>query len=166
MRGGERAPRWAAHRRMGRSLPQLILTLIRSTSCLAMRSKRVTRRRRTILLPPSTTRTRRWDTTVTRMEDHRQGLAVIRAVTRRWATKRHWVTIRRRQVQHRSLARRPVGETGATVQPRVELEQGREHEDTWSNAPPPARQTSCRLGSANRGRDVPGQQLLRSLAEG
>ena len=151
---------------MGRSLPQLILTLIRSTSCLAMRSKRVTRRRRTILLPPSTTRTRRWDTTVTRMEVHRQGLAVIRAVTRRWATKRHWVTTWRKQVQHRSLVRQPVGETGATAQPRVELEPGRELEDTWSNAPPPARQTSCRLVSANRGRDVPGQQLLRSLAEG
>merc|ERR1711962_170765 len=131
-----------------------------------MRSKRAIHQRRTIHLPPSTTRTRRWDTTATHMEVHRQGLAVIRAVTRRWATKRHLVTTWRKLVQHRSLARRLVGETGATAQPRVELEPGREHEDTWSNAPPPALQTSCRLGSANKGQDVSGQQLLLSLAVG
>ena len=134
---GEQALRLATPLRH-KDPPALIPTPTRSTVCQAMRSKRVTRRRRTTLPPPSTTLTRRWATTVTPTEVHPPVQDVNRAVTKRWETRRRWAKTWSHPVQHLSLARQQVGETGATAPPPVEPGRGQEPEDMWSSRVPPA----------------------------
>merc|ERR1719305_1523539 len=124
-----------------------------------MRSKRATRRRQTTLPHPSTTLTRRWATTATPMEVHRLGPFASRAVIRRWETRRRWGRIWSKRVQHLSLVRQLVGETGATAQLPVERGRGQEPGGMLSSKAPPVQRTSYRQASVRRGQGAPVPQL-------